>query len=582
MATIPLASKIDFYALTRPVQDRFAAATRGLVPPAPILFERAARTPVWVLLGGASAGLMVAFALLAAGWGDVRHPLVIHGPKMIALDVTLFATVLYCILRAAGIVSRLGALPWRAGVYVFPGCVVDACAATLEVWPMENVESVERLTLPAAGLAFRTSDGLRVVVRSPDAGQAELAAASIEAARRELARARANGDLQTMAEFDPLHDRAMSSPIGPTEPMKPSVPVWIRWDWAIAAVLGAVIGQGLAVVRNALSDASAYRAVTREGTVEAYTEYLARHGSHSDEVRDVLLPRVELRQAEGEGTVLAVRAFAQRHESSKIGPEIEASLRRAMLVELDRARTQGTVSALDAFARAYPDPVVDAELRAARHALFVRALAAWRARARPDAATDAFMARLTAWAEDKGPTCEVRFREKTSTSIADADKSVMRSPHYPGPDALPSKYITEDLLRQNEEAVDLSIVKQFADAFPADVLSVRASSPLAADEPAPGSIPALVIEFAPEWSRGTTTCPKPPTVFAGLSFQFNATFALPVGAPWTVTVKSWRVAESWKIKAQGLTLEEFEQKVYGSMLAGAFDQLRKKLSDVLF
>jgi hypothetical protein len=582
MVAIPLASKIDFYSLTRPVQDRFAAATRRLVPPAPVLFERAPRTAVWSLLAGASAGLIVAFALLDAGWGDVRNALAIHGPKMTAVDMALFATILYGILRAMGIVDRLGALPWDAGVYVFPGCVVDARTATLEVWPMENVESVERLTAPAAGLAFRMGDGSRVVVRSSDVAQAELAAASVEAGRRELARARESGDQQTMAEFDPLHDRAMSSPIGPTEPMKPSVPMWIRWDWAIAAVLGALLGQGLAVVRNALSDASAYRAVTRDGTIAAYTEYLAQHGSHSDEVRDILLPRVELQQAEGEGTVEAVRAFAQRHPSSKIGPEIEASLRRAMLVELDQARKQGTVSALDAFARAYPDPVVDAELRAARHALFARALATWRARAKPDAATDAFMARLIAWAEDKGPQCEVRFREKTSTSIADADRSVMRSPHYPGPDALPSKYITEALLRQNEEGVELAIVKQFADAFPADLLAVRASSPLAGDEPTPRSIPELVIEFAPEWSRGTTTCPKPPTVFAGLSFQFNATFALPAGAPWTVTVKSWRVAESWKIKAQGLTLEDFEQKVYGSMLGGAFDQLRKKLSDVLF
>jgi hypothetical protein len=578
--TVP--SKIDFYGLARPVQDRFAAATHLLAPPAPLLVQNVRRTAAWVFLAAAAVLLVIEGALLSAGWGDVQNPLAIHGPKMVTVDVVLLATALYCVLRALGIVSTLDALPWRPGLYVFPGCVVDARRPTLDVWPMEMVESVDRLAAPAFGLVFRMRDGSRVAVRAPSAARAEQAAAALEPRRRDLALALESGDLQTVAELDPLHDRAMSSPIGPTEAMTPARPHWIRFDWAIAAVLGFVLGQGLAAARNAWSDAAAYRAVTQDGSAKAYEQYLAQRGKHSDEVRDVLLPRVQLREAEAKGTVEAVRAFAEAHADSKIGAEIDASLRRALLIELEKAKRPGTVSALDAFARKYPAPVVGAELRAARHALFVRALATWRARAHPDAPTEALMDRLLAWTEQNGPRCEVRFRERPSTSMADADRSVMRSPRYPGPEALPSRYLTADSLRQNETGVIDSVVKQFADVFPADVLSAHAAEPLGADDPAPSSVPALVIDYAPEWSRGNTTCPKPLTVFVGLSFEFAATFSTPDGPPWKATVKTWRAAESWKIKGQGLSLEDFEEKVYGAMVDGAFDQLRRRLGDALF
>ena len=71
-------------------------------------------------------------------------------------------------------------------------------------------------------------------------------------------------------------------------------------------------------------------------------------------------------------------------------------------------------------------------------------------------------------------------------------------------------------------------------------------------------------------------------MFVGLSFEFAATFSTPDGPPWKATVKTWRAAESWKIKGQGLSLEDFEEKVYGAMVDGAFDQLRRRLGDALF
>jgi hypothetical protein len=47
-------------------------------------------------------------------------------------------------------------------------------------------------------------------------------------------------------------------------------------------------------------------------------------------------------------------------------------------------------------------------------------------------------------------------------------------------------------------------------------------------------------------------------------------------------VKSWRGAELWKQKDDGMSREDFQQKVYDGMFDGAFDQLDKKLADTLF
>jgi hypothetical protein len=192
------------------------------------------------------------------------------------------------------------------------------------------------------------------------------------------------------------------------------------------------------------------------------------------------------------------------------------------------------------------------------------------------------MERLLAWAEKSGTACEVRFRGKPSSSMDDADKSAMTSGHFPGPDALPSHYVSLDALRPREDRVAGAVAAAFGAAFPSDILTVHAAGALAPDAPTPADPPTLVVDYSPEWSHGNTASTKPNTVFAGLIFTFDASFALPEGAPWRLTVKSWRGAESWKVKSEGLAREDFEQKVYDVMIDGAFDQLQKKLTSVLF
>jgi hypothetical protein len=580
---VGIAKRVDFYLLPRPVQDRFVAATRATAPPAPILFEKAPRTRVWAFLGGSAVASLAALLLLHAGWGDLGSPIALHGAKLVLVDVFLWAAAAYGVVHAMALLRAPDSLPYAGGIYLFPACLVEAVGPVLRVWAVGDAESVERMASPAAGVELRMRDGSRVAVHARSGEDAERAERQVTQTRAELARALAEEDAHLLAELDPLHNGALSSPIGPTEAMTHAAPGWTRYDWAIAAGLGVVLGLGLEWGRNGMSDDAMFHAVQVSASVPAYQQYLSQGGGHSGEVRDVLLPRAELAAVAAQGSVDAVEAFAQAHPSSKIDPEIHAALRRMVGGELAKAIKVGTVAALDEFAKTFPDGNFGPQLRAARHALYAQALAGWKTKARADAATGAFMERLFAWAEKSGsPVCEMRFRSRPSRSLDDADKQIMKSNHYPGPDALPSKYVTMAAMRQREERVAADIVQGFAAEIPPDVLVMRAGEPLAGDATNPTTVPTLVVDYSPEWSHVNTTSLKPNTVFAGYNFAFDAAFVLPEGAPLDVKVKSWRGAELWKMKDESLSREDLEQKVYDLMFDGAFDQLDKKLADTFF
>jgi hypothetical protein len=581
--TVGQPSRVEFYRLPRPVQERFAAATRRTAPPAPLLFRAAERKRVWVFLGASGLLLVIAALVLRAGWGDVNSSLALHGIKMIAVDLVLLAAAAYGVVHAMALLRALDSLPYLPGTYLFPGCVVEALGPVLKVWSVGDAESTEVVTAPVPGLALRMHGGGRVVVLAASVEEAERADKTLAARRSELAKAIAESDPHMLAEMDPLHDNALSSPIGPTERMAYELPSWIRLDWAIALGIGVLLGLVIVEARNSMSDEAMFRAVATAGTAPVFQAYLSQGGKHSADVRDILLPRVELGAAEATGSVDAVQAFAQAHPASKIQPEIDASLRRLLLAELDKAKKVGTVAALDDFAKKYPNNGLGPELQAARHALYGQALAAWKKKAQADKDTSAFFDRLLAAVEKSGsPACEVRFRLTPSKSLDDADAKVQKDHHYPGPDALPSHYLTAAALATREQKVQQDVVAGFASEFPADVLSMKAADRLAADAPLPTNVPTLVVSYAPEWSHVNTLSLRPPTVFSGINFAFDATFALPSGAPLTLKNKSWRGAELWKIKGDGMAREDFEQQVYDSMIDGAFDQLDKKLTDTLF
>jgi hypothetical protein len=542
----------------------------------PILAQPASRKRIWAHLGGSVVLAVAAAIVLAVGCGDVHSALALHGPKLALIDAALLAGAAYGVLRAVGMLMAAEALPYRPGIYLFPACAVDAEQPALKVWQVRDAERIETITESPPGLALWMPRGERFVIRASSPQVAERAHAVLQKQRAKLIAALDDGDSHVLADLDPLYDRALSSPIGPTESLTPTQWVWRRFDWAIAAGVGVMLALVLVTTRNSISDDAMIRAVVTEGSPQGFREYLARGGHHAYEVESSLLPRAELAVATRQQSVEALRDFERAHPSSKVQPEVDLAMRRAFLADLSAASQAGTVTALDAFAKTHPEPYVTAEWTAARHALFTQALTNWRTTAKPDAATSLFMERLLAWTEKNGPACELRFQLNPSASLDQADAGVRRSGHFPGNDALPSNFLTPDALRGREERVADALVKRFAAAFPSDIVSLTASASASAGPPPPG----LVVAYTADWSHATTACTKPDTAFAGFIFTFDATFVLPDGRPpLSMISKAWRGAEAWRIRPDGRSREEFEQKVYDAMIDGAFDQVEKKLTN---
>src|ERR1019366_4500591 len=155
--------------------------------------------------------------------------------------------------------------------------------------------------------------------------------------------------------------------------------------------------------------------------------------------------------------------------------------------------------------------------------------------------------RILAWSEGQGPgapAAQIRFRMKPSKTLDDADKSIKRSGHYPAPDALPSKYLTIDAMRPREQRVATALAQAFSDAFPSDILSMRAGDPLDPDAPAPTAVPTLVVDYTADWSRANSLIEHPSTAIAGIIFTFDAAFAIADGAPLKIAARAWRPAET--------------------------------------
>jgi len=576
--------RVDFYRLTRPVQERFAAATRGTAPPAPLVFRAPRRTTAWLWLGASAALAVVTGVLLRAGAGNVESPVALHGVKMFVVIAVLLATTSYGVIHALAILRSLEVAPYRPGTYVFPACVVDANDPSFSVWPIADVQAVETVTAPAAGLSLRMRDGAHVAVSSGSLEEAKRTEAAIAASRQIVEQALVDEDPHRLAALDPLHDSAMSSPIGPTDPMRPVNPLWMRLDWAVAVVLGLALGLSLESARNAASDQAMFRTVTASASIPAYKMYLAQGGRRSGEIRDVLLPRTELRAAVAENTVEAIQAFAAAHPDTKVGPEIDLALRSALLAQLDKARKTGTVAALDDFTRRYPNSKLDAELAATRHSIYAQAFETWKRKAKPSTASSSFVERLLGWAEkSRSSVCEVRFRPLPSKTLFEADAKTQKSEHFPGVDALPSVYITANALHAREQRISQEVAEAFAANFASDILAMRPADSLGIDTPIPHGVPTLAIEYSPEWSHTTTASEKPLTVFANFNFPFDITFVLPDGSPpLKSSTRAWRTVELWRMKREGLSREDFQKEVYDWVLDGAFDQLDKRLMAILF
>ena len=230
---------------------------------------------------------------------------------MIALDLVLLAAAAYGVVHAMALLRALDALPYLPGTYLFPACVVEALGPVLKVWSVGDAEAFEVVTSPAPGLALRMHGGARVVVPAASADEAERAERALSSRRGELAKALAGAIRTRWPRWIRCTTVRCRAPSVPPSAWPTRCPRGIRFDWAIALGIGAVLGLVIVEARNSRSDEAMFRAVAGAGTDSAFQAYLAQGGKHSNDVRDVLLPRAELRTVEATGSVDAVEAFAR-------------------------------------------------------------------------------------------------------------------------------------------------------------------------------------------------------------------------------------------------------------------------------
>ncbi len=568
--------QVDFYKLARPVQERFIGSVNGGGLPNPILAQhRTPREPrIWLALSGAALVLLV--LLYRIGSGDLTSRMAIHAAPLIAAYAALIAAVVFGLLRAFAVWGAVRALPFRAGVYVFPIGLIDARRNVLRVYKIEDLQSVAG---PDAHntftLAFPAGKTFAFTARNADqAAEAHVALASAQGRVKEADAARESIRPKALAALDPLQGYA--NPLVSSVPLSRKPPPWARFAWAFALGVGAALGVSAWAVHNAQSDDHMYTAAASANDAASYRAYLARGTRHASEVSKTLLPRAELREAERAGTVDAIEQFVKTHPGTAIGAEVQASLRAALLVELDTAKKAGTLAALDDFARRHPDHHLDAELRAATHAVYAAALEAYRRQANPkDPHVVAFMEKLFAYAEKKGPKVLIRFRRTSPKQMEKADTQIAKNKFFKGVVSLPSRYFDTAHAHPHEDAAGRAIAARMEQVIPKEVLSFEVAPSIDDPEaPLPAvTAPTLFVEHSEDWTGGLATSPNPRGVYIGIALAYGTTFQIPDDPkPLRFKTTMYRGPEPTLAKDD----EKPEEKIYEQIWAEGFALFTKR------
>lgn len=577
--------KVDFYELSRVVQDRLVASTRGTDVPAPILRIGGTgdRLPaIWLVVSVAAAA---GFAgLLLHGFGDAKSAFSIQTPAIAGIEAALAVIAVLGVLQAFARWSRVKVWPFRPGVYLFGGKLVDARSHVLRVAPMEE------LTIDDAtdAIRVRAADGTSFVFSgSRDAAQ------HIADARTEVKELGPRPDPGALVRLDPLYEPRFSSPLGPKHPFKHVLPAWLRARFVVAAIVGVFLGGGAWFVRNTKSDDKMFEIAKKKDDVESYKAYLEHGTRHQSQVSSELLPRAELRVAIATGTVDAIEAYIQAHPSTRIGDEVANALRTAMLAELEKAKEPGTLAALDAFAKAHPDHHLDAELAAAIHGVYAASLEKFKAGTPTKGSADeiAFVTKLLAWSEKKGPAVQVRYRYAPSKGLKTVDKVVGKNAAFMGEQSYPSKYFGAADLRPREEESGKTISDRFAQAFAPELLAFSLGPPFddaeSIDAPPPSvTVPTLIVSHTEDWSGTAFESKTPRGIFVGIKITFDALFVIPGDAkPYKLHYVAMRNVDPTQLKELG---KEYPAKVapekivYGTMAKDSFDLFTKRLLDSFF
>lgn len=577
---------LDFYSLPRPQQDRLVDSLVGRGVPEPVLLRPGPnrRHLLGLLISALAAGAWLALFLI--GLGDLSSALALHPIPATAAHVGLAAVAVGGVLHVLAWRARVGALPFAPGIYLFPANVVDAREPRLVVHALGEVTAVApgsgasvRLELPRGTIELPVSDPARV----PEA------VARVDGLRQRAASALTDAE---RFEQDPLEAPTMLSPLAPTVPLARDAAVWEARPRVVAAALGLLLGAGVFVLRNRLSDDRMLAYVTAKNDVATYERYLERGQRHREQIARVALPRAQLSAAIAEGTVDAIDAFREKSPHQEILQEVEHARRVALVREFEQVRAAQTFDALLGYAEKYPDHGIGKPWDDARAQLYESALARV-ARSIPGDAESvrSFAERLTRYSEKvgtrregagyRGPAAHVRLVREPSTTLSRADGAIRQNPMFNGTTAYVTRYFGPERLEPRENELSATLARRLSAVFPRELLTFE-SGPTLTPEAASAlelEAPTLLVHYRVEWSGGAFANRNPRAVLVGLLVFFRTSFVVP-GDDQPLTTKftaAENVARSVLEGYEGKPADgALETQVYGDMTQRAFKQLETR------
>jgi hypothetical protein len=570
-------AKVDFWSLTRPVQERFVATTEGAAAPAPLAIRSLAsdaRTLAYGAFGVVS--VIAGIALLRIGFGDLNSRYAIAPATFVALYAGCFTLAAVGFFKAAARYVSAYAVPYQPALYLYPIGVIDARSPEFVV---HRVSERTEARFDAASSSLRVElEGAHFEFPAGDSAQAEQAATTLLGLRDRLANSGPDSTAREQSLLDPLIDNGFKNPFAPTEPLRKALPSWVRTWPLMALFLGVLLGGAAFLVRNHLSEGRLYAEARRADSSEAYRTYLARGGKNPD-VRALLLPRTELRDAEREGKVSSIEQYLDGHPDTPIKIEVDAALQKALLKELSLAEAAGTLSALKEFSTKYArysflasnvERAIDARIASALEQL-KPALAPNQPRLLP------FMARLLRYTAKHGPEVLVRVQRKPTETLVAAEKALRQGAYFGGEKTLPSHYFDDAHQAPREAALVSALISELAAHFPPDLVNARPAPNLDATADPKATVPTILITYHTELS-GAFVSRRPRLALSGIGVLTRASFDIPGDSePLVFKLTVWR-APDLKTITETTTAAE----LYEGMASEAFKRFVKKYLATLF
>lgn len=567
---------LEFFQLSRAVQDRFKSSAQGLSQPRPALFSATTDTRWRLPLAASFAILLATLGVFSIGFGRSDSPLAIEPVWMVAVYAGLLLLALVSLVLARVRKRAPLLLPYRPGVYLFPFGVLDASNPAFRHLGLEELEAVEAL---GGDLLLKFKQGqFRFHVGQSERAQSLVA--SVEAAKIHYTAALKQMNLRDLAALDPLSETGFSNPFSPKGPHeRPSQRAFVRLALLCALPLSLGLGWAGLKVRNRLSESRLFEQAKQSNQPSAYRTYLARGGTHPS-VSDTLLPRAELAVASRAGNVPALEAFMQTHPGSKIQSEVTAALKGALLTELERAKAKGSLTALRSFAARFAahGELFRAEYARGLSALYAGVLTTYKRSANYSPKALRFVKLLLDFSKTFEGTADVRFRRALRSSMTAADRQVQKSIYYMGPDSVPSQYFDRAHSEPREARAGAALVEQWQTIFPTDVLKFSLGPAVTEPEGTPVAfkVPTLLVEYV-VGGAGIYLSRKPRGVVVGVGLVFDAKFTLPDSAE-SLEFKS----SSWKVPDLAGTGEVTVAGVYEGLATEGFERFLRLYSAEYF